>query len=152
MKVLVVYATLSGSTMTAANIIADTLKAHGHEVTMATADQVTAANMTGVGAVLFGSPSWEDEGLDGQPLPEVRKCIEGLKPEDLTGKKVALFGLGDVSYPRFCGAVDVMAEKLKALNVTPMVESLRIDRYYSSPENEQKVKSWAERLGQAFMS
>lgn len=148
MKCIVVYGTLSGSTMTAATLVADTLKAAGHEVTSVTADPTIKDQILSAQAVVFASPSWEDQGKDGQPLPEVRAAIESLSAADLTGKKVALLGLGDTSYPHFCGAVDVMEGLLKDRGVSVVTPSLKIDRYYSSPDNEQKIKTWTQTLSQ----
>lgn len=146
MKCIVIYATLSGSTMSAANIVADTLKAAGHEVEYVSADSSPKDQMKAAQAVVFASPSWEDEGKDGQPLPDMTQFIKSLSAEDLAGKKVAICGLGDTSYMHFCGAVDVMESLLKGLNVTPVVPSLRVDRYYSVPDNEKKVREWTENL------
>jgi len=143
MKVLVVYATLSGSTMAAADLITATIKSAGHEVTELTADSITSDTVSSYAALVIGSPSWEDEGKDGQPLPEVKKFVESLSSASLTGKKIAVFGLGDTSYPHFCGAVDIIEEKLNAIGIAVTVPSLKIDRYYSSPDNEPKVREWA---------
>ncbi len=145
MKCLLIYGTLSGSTMTVAELIGRTLVATGLEVDVLPVENATKESLHAYNALIVGSPSWEDQGKDGQPLPEITAFLAALSPQDLTGKKVLIFGLGDVSYPHFCGAVDVIENTLKALNVTPNMESLRIDRYYSLQENEQKVKTWAER-------
>lgn len=150
MKTLVIYGTLSGSTMTAATVVADTLKAAGHDTTLVMADPSVSAQILSAEAIVFASPSWEDEGKDGQPLPEIRLLIASLTAENLAGKKVAVCGLGDTSYPHFCGAVDVMEGRLKEKGVIPIVPSLKIDRYYSSGDNEQKVKDWAMTLAKAL--
>ena len=147
MKILLVYGTLSGSTMTAADIVTAALRKAGHEVSELTADSASKDMLTPCGALVIGSPSWEDDGTDGQPLPEVRKFLDSLTSDDLSGKKAAVFGLGDVSYPHFCGAVDVIESKLKERNVSPIIPSVRIDRYYSSADNETKIRDWATQLG-----
>lgn len=150
MKCLLIYGTLSGSTMTAAELIGRTLTAAGHEVDVLPVENAAKESLPSYGAFIVGSPSWEDQGKDGQPLPEITAFLAALSPADLAGKKVLVFGLGDISYPHFCGAVDVMEKRLKELSVTPSSEALRIDRYYSLAENEQKVKSWAQKLSQTL--
>ena len=150
MKYLLIYSTLSGSTMTAAELIASTLRTAGHEVDVLPVESATKDSLSNYEALIVGSPSWEDQGKDGQPLPEITAFLSSLAIQDLVGKKVALFGLGDVAYPHFCGAVDVMESKLKEFGVAPITESLRIDRYYSMPDNEQKVKAWAENLAKVL--
>ncbi len=152
MKILLIYGSLSGSTMTAAELVAGALKTAGHEVNVISSESATKELLLGSEALILGSPSWEDQGKDGQPLPEITAFLGSLTAADVANKKVALFGLGDISYPHFCGAVDVMAEKLKELGVTPVVASLKIDRYYSLPDNEQKVKDWAENLAKTLQS
>jgi len=147
MKILIVYGTLSGSTMTAAQVASDALTAAGHEATLVMADPSVNDQITGVDAVVFASPSWEDNGKDGQPLPEVRALIESLDASALAGKKVSVLGLGDETYEHFCGAVDVMTDLLKGKGVAEFaVEPLKIDRYYTNADNEQKVKDWAATL------
>ena len=150
MKCLIVYGTLSGSTMTAAELIASVLRGAGHEVDALTVDSATKDLVASHDVLIVGSPSWEDEGKDGQPLPEIRKFLESLTADDLKNKKVAVIGLGDISYPHFCGAVDVIEEKLKNLNVNLAIQSLKVDRYYSLPDNEQKVKDWATNLSKVL--
>lgn len=152
MKILLVYGTLSGSTMTAADIITATLRSGGHDVSELSADAAHKDLLQTSDVVIIGSPSWEDEGKDGQPLPEVRLFLESVTAEELSGKKVAIFGLGDISYPHFCGAVDVLEAKLKERNVAPFIQSIRIDRYYSSSENEQKIREWASQLNSALLT
>ncbi|MFZ5535248.1 MAG: flavodoxin domain-containing protein [Patescibacteria group bacterium] len=146
MKCLLVYGTLSGSTMSASEVAAATLRTANHTVDMFSADEVTREKVAEYDVLIVSSPSWEDQGKDGQPLPEVRAFVESLTNEDLSGKKVALIGLGDTSYPHYCGAIDVMEEIFNKLSVTLVVPSLKIDRYYSLAANEQAVKDWATLL------
>lgn len=146
MKCLIIYGTLSGSTMTAAEVISGALTSSGNTCQSISVDLANKNLLKNNDVIIFGSPSWEDEGKDGQPLPEMKNFITNLSAGDLEGKKVALFGLGDTMYPHFCGAVDVMTEKLKTLGVQQVIEPLRIDRYYSLPNNEKKVKIWTETL------
>ena len=150
MNVSIIYGTLSGSTMTAADTVKDVLIAAGHSVEASPVDQVTKDSLQKSDVIIFGSPSWEDNGKDGQPLPEVTAFLNTLTNVDLQNKKVAVFGLGDTMYPHFCGAVDVMTEKLKDLGVTLVTDPIRIDRYYSLPDNEQKMKDWAIQLSKVF--
>ncbi|MEK7074073.1 MAG: flavodoxin domain-containing protein [Patescibacteria group bacterium] len=150
MKCLLIYGTLSGSTMTAAELIGNTLRAAGHDVDVLSVESVTKDSVKNYDAVIIGSPSWEDQGKDGQPLPEITAFVSTLTTQDLADKKTAVFGLGDISYPHFCGAVDVIEDKFSELSITPIVESLCVDRFYSLADNEQKVKSWAENLAKVM--
>ncbi len=150
MKCTLLYGTLSGSTMTAAGIVSEVLTAAGHQVDSIMVDGATKDQIKDSQLVILGSPSWEDEGKDGQPLPDMTKFLKSLTAEDLAGKKVAIFGLGDTSYQHFCGAVDVMTELLKVNGAAPVIEPIRIDRYYSLPDNENKIRAWAETLSKSL--
>lgn len=133
--------------MTVADLIAAALKEAGHEVDVITVDSIGKEQLAVFDAWVVGSPSWEDAGKDGQPLPEMTTLLTTLTKEDITNKKIALFGLGDTSYPHFCGAVDVMKSYLDALGVTLVGEPLKIDKYYADPQNESKAVEWAKALG-----
>lgn len=138
--------------MTAAELAAAELRTVGHDVDVVGVEEASREKLSLYGALIVASPSWEDQGKDGQPLPEVRKFLKTLTAEDLKDKKIALIGLGDTSYPHYCGAIDVMEEMLKKISVTPVVTSLRVDRYYSLRENKDNVKSWASGLGKSLVA
>lgn len=152
MKCLLIYGTLSGSTMTASELAANTIRAAGHEVDVVSVESASLDTLKDYGALIIASPSWEDQGKDGQPLPEIRMFLEQVTAEHLKDRKVALIGLGDTSYPHYCGAIDVMEEMLKKAAATPVVPSLRVDRYYSLRENEDNVKNWSMTLAKALTS
>ena len=59
--------------------------------------------------------------------------------------RLAVFGLGDSSYPSFCGVVHQFEDVLKEKGKTLFGESLKIDGY---PEGEvmDHATSWAEKL------
>lgn len=147
MNCVIVYATESGSTQTACDVVADALRLQSHTVTLSSAHDSSKDMLAPFDALIVASPSWEADGIDGQPLPDMTTFLETLSPDALVHKKIAVLGLGDETYQHFCGAVDIMVEKLKTLGVTPVTEPLRIDRYYSSHENETKLVAWAQALG-----
>jgi len=138
--------------MTASELAASTLRTSGHEVEVVSVESASPDALSAYDALIIASPSWEDQGKDGQPLPEIRMFLERVTAEHLKDKKVALMGLGDTSYPHYCGAIDVMEDMLKKLSIAPIVPSLRIDKYYSLRENEDNVKNWASELGKALSS
>ena len=151
MNVTIIYSTQSGSTSTAAEMVADTLKTAGHTVTICSALETTKDTVAPFDVLVVGSPSWEIDGKDGQPLPEVIALLEAMPKEAFVNKKVAVFGLGDETYTHFCGGVDVINTKLAQKGVTPFVEPLRIDRYYSTHDNQTKLVEWAQTLGKSIL-
>jgi len=151
MRVTIIYSTQSGSTSTAAEVVAETLKGSGHEVTICPALEATKDAIAAFDVLIVGSPSWEIDGKDGQPLPEVIALLESMPTESFISKKVAVFGLGDETYKRFCGGVDVILAKLTEKGVTTITEPLRIDRYYSTHDNQTKLVEWAQSLGKSIV-
>jgi flavodoxin I len=139
--------------MTAAELVGATLRETGHETDVVSIESATKDMVASHDCIVIASPSWEDEGKDGQPLPEIRIFLSTLTAADLAGKKMAIVGLGDTAYPHFCGAVDVLEARLKELGVATLATpSLKIDRYYSLRDNEQKVKDWATALANTLTS
>ena len=138
--------------MNASRVIQESLSARGIDATVVIADSSVKAQLESFHAVIFASPTWDDMYSEGQPLPEIKEYLESLTAKDLAGKKVAVLGLGDTSYEHFCGAVDVIESILKKLGVVPIVPSLRIDKYYFSPNGEEMVKNWADTFASILLS
>jgi flavodoxin I len=147
MNILLVFATNSGTTMTAAQTVNDKLVAKGHTVTMKEARDTTPEEFTGAQAVVMGSPSWDFEGHEGMPHEDWLPLMEKLKTVTLEGKPFAVFGMGDSSYKKFCGAVDHLEELVKTVKGKLVVPSLKIDKFYSDQTgNMDKINAWADSL------
>lgn len=147
MNILLVFATNSGTTMTAAQTVNDKLAAKGHTVTMKEARDTTPEDFTGPQAVVMGSPSWDFEGHEGMPHEDWLPLMEKLKTMTLEGKSFAVFGMGDSSYKKFCGAVDHLEESVKTVKGKLVVPSLKIDKFYSDQTgNMDKINAWADSL------
>ncbi len=157
MNILVAYATNSGGTADAANIVSTALTSGNHQVTTKMIHDVAPDDLAAFDLILFGSPSWDYQDKEGVPhedfiafMEKMKGLPAGRQGKTLPNKNVAIFGLGDSSYTHFCGAVDHLEEFVKTLQGKLMSESLRIDGYYTHPGNQEKVKEWAEHLLQAL--
>lgn len=147
MKILLVYASYSGTTFTVANMIKDTLIQAKFEVTIKTAQETIPEDFQLYDAVILGSCTWELEGKDGQLHADFVTLINKFEGKTFAGKKFAVFGLGDSSYVNFCRAADYLEEFITKLQGTKIIDSLRIDNFYmNQDENTQKIKSWNEEL------
>ena len=147
MKILIVFATNSGGTQLAADLLKETLVKNSHEVTVKEVRETNIDEFAGVDLVILASPSWDYEGLEGQPHPDYREFIDKAKDKKFVGKKFAVVGLGDSSYTYFCGAVDHIEKFVKDLNGTLTAESLKIDGFYlDQAGNSQKLSDWAQKL------
>lgn len=149
MKVLLVFATNSGGTQLASDLVKDTLSKNNHAVVIKEIRETNADEFSGFDLVVLASPSWDYEGLEGQPHPDYRQFIDSSKGKNLNGRKFAVLGLGDSSYTYFCGAVDHLEKFVKELGGSLAVESLKIDGFYLDQSgNTEKIQKWAENLSQ----
>ncbi len=111
-KIGLFYATDTGNTRKVAKLI----KKHFDEgeVELFNIKGATAENLTACDAFIFGTPTLGDGELP-EPFTDFLPILESV---DLSGKTVALFGLGDqVGYPdEFVDALGILYKKLKKLN------------------------------------
>lgn len=147
MKILVVYASYSGTTFTCANMVKDALTQAKFEVTIKTAQETLPEDFQSYDAIILGSCTWELNGQDGQLHADFVELTKKFEGKSYPGKKFAVFGLGDSTYVHFCRAADYLEEFVTKLQGSRIVESLRIDNFYmSQDENTQKIKAWNEEL------
>ncbi|TYR82054.1 flavodoxin [Priestia megaterium] len=121
--VLLVYASMSGNTEAIADIIEEVLKEHSVNVRRAEVYEIDTRDIESVPHIIFGSYTWGD----GELPDDFLDFYDEMDEIDFTNKKVAVFGSGDTSYDIFCGAVDLLEEKVKKLNGTIMVDGLKVE-------------------------
>ncbi len=151
MHVLVVYGTNSGGTKEVAELVALDFAKAGHSVSMKSAEYTVPADLDGYDCVVLGSCTWEKilptKRFEGQLQQHMGALRDKLKGVDLSGKKLAIFGLGDSSYTNFCIAathLEVLVKESKATQVGP---TLRVDSYFFDQEaNRKRIKDWADQL------
>lgn len=148
MNILVVYATYSSGTQTAAEKVVETLNAQGHQTTLKNAKDVTTEDFGNFDLVIMGSPSWKVNKLEGMPHQYFVELTQRLLGKTYDGKKFAIFGLGhSAHYAMFCGAVDHLERFVQSLKGTLITPSLRIDAFYfDQKNNEKKLRNWAQNL------
>lgn len=127
-------------------MIADQLTGKRHAVTIKEAKDAGPDDLTAASFVILGSPSWDYNGLEGQPLPEMEEFIDRCKNIQLEGKPFAVFGLGDSSYTYFCGAVTYLEAFVKRAKGILVLPSLKVDGFYMKPEAGGQITKWADEL------
>lgn len=143
-KVLIVYGSTTGNTEAVAEQINDFFKDKGIEVTMKNVvDAIVAELGNGYDLTVFGSSTWGDDDIEFQE--DFALFYEDLDKAELKYKKVAIFGCGDSSYEHFCGAVDLLEEKMEALGGKIVGEPLRIDG--DPEESSSDIDDWAAEIG-----
>lgn len=132
-KVLVVYASMTGNTEEMAEAIAQGAKEAGAEVVSKEAFDASVDELNDYEGIIIGAYTWGD----GELPDEFIDFFEALDSLDLSGKKAAVFGSGDTSYPVFCGAVDTIEAKLKELGAEIAGECIKFEYNPSEEEKEQ---------------
>ena len=87
-KIAVVYWSGTGNTEAMASAVAEGAKEKGADVTLLTASQFSAGQLSSYDAIAFGCPSMGAEELEESEFDPMFTACE----EDLRGKNIALFG------------------------------------------------------------
>lgn len=122
-SILLCYATMSGNTELAARLIEKGIKSEGLEVITYDLADMDATILKEYEAIILGSYTWGDGDLPDECLD----FYDDLQEIDLHGKKVAIFGSGDSSYPTYCGAVDVLEKALKDCGAKLLIDKLKVE-------------------------
>ena len=144
-------------------------EAFGEEqVEMVNAEEVTGEQFKGFDRIIMGVATW----FDGELPNYWDEFLPDLEDLDLTGKKIALFGLGDQKgYPEnFLDGVGIMAGILEQLGATlvgftpvegyefesslarrgDQFTGLAIDYENQGSMNKERVEAWVEQLKKEF--
>lgn len=142
-KVLLVFATMSGNTEEIADLIQEGIESEGLEVVKKEIDEVAADQMENFDSIILGAYTWGD----GELPDEFEEFYDEMDDVNLEGKNFAVFGSGDTMYPIFCGAVDVLEEKIKEKNGNLLLEGLKIEL---SPEDDEDGVERSKSFGVNF--
>lgn len=144
METIIIYSTLTGNTEIAAEWIRDRLIQAGHHVSMENAGNVYPEILQDYSLIILGSPTY----WSGEVTDDFVPFLDKMADEDLSGKKAAVFGLGDSdSYPdEFAHAVEIIEDSLARAGAELVVESLKVD---GDPElSRELILSWADDLAE----
>lgn len=145
MNILIVYATFSSGTWQASEFLQDLLKEKGHTVTLKKISETNPDEFNNYDTVFIGSPSWLVDGTEGMPHNDYLDFFKRAEGKTFENKKFAIFGLGDMAYAHFCGAVDHLKEFVAELHGILITEPLRIDGFLMDEENGKKnIQQWVD--------
>ncbi|MFS8630049.1 MAG: flavodoxin domain-containing protein, partial [Bacillales bacterium] len=91
--------------------------------------------------IILGAYTWDDGALP----DEFKDLYDEMDEIDLTGKKAAAFGSGDSGYDHFCGAVDLLIEKLQERGAEVVMEGLKVEMS-PSDEDIEKCKEFGRKF------
>ncbi|MBY9081726.1 flavodoxin [Paenibacillus sp. HN-1] len=140
-RILVVYASLTGNTEEMAELIAEGIRQAGNEAVLKEAHECSADEMIAYDGALLGAYTWGD----GELPDEFLDFYEEMDEVELKDRKTAVFGSGDTGYAIYCGAVDLLEKKLSERGAELVQPSLKIEYGPTSAEKED-----CRRFGQSF--
>lgn len=140
---LIVYGSTTGNTEYVAGVVGRVLGAQGFSVTTVDAGQAEASGLCdNYDFVLFGCSTWGHDTIEFQD--DFVDLFDNFEKINAEGKNTAVFGCGDTAYPYYCGAVDVIAEKLNEMGAKVLGSRLKID---GDPQSEEAaIEVWAEQV------
>ena len=130
---VIIYGSTTGNTAVAAETIEDYLSRNAYDVTLKNvSDTGTGVFKEAYDLYLLGCSTWGEDEIELQEdFESFYEDMDGSVPLD--GKKFAVFGYGDSSYTYFCGAVDVIEDRIGRLGGRLVCDALRID---GEPEDD----------------
>ncbi|MGZ7442868.1 flavodoxin [Paenibacillus sp. TH7-28] len=130
-KIIIVYASLTGNTEEMAELIAEGVRSAGSKADIKMVEDCNAVRLLEYDGYMLGAYTWGD----GELPDEFEDFVDEMKELDLRGRMTAVFGSGDTSYRLYCGAVDLLEEKLKDWGAVIPQESLKVEY---GPSQEEK--------------
>ena len=143
-KAIIVYGSETGNTESVAEVIAAALEDANFRITLKEVTQASVNELADNDLILLGSSTWGDEEKELQS--DMVDFYDDLEGADLSGKSAAAFGCGDSDYTHFCGAVDLLEERLEQIGATLLDEGLRID---GDPDDDD-AQEWAKQIATRF--
>jgi len=131
-KVIIIYCSMTGNTEEMSEVIEAGVIEAGLESVRKDVYDASAAELLDYEGIIIGAYTWGDGDLPDEFLD----FFEELEELDLSSKKAIVFGSGDTFYPNYCGAVDIIENKLRELGAKIVRDSLKFE--YNATDEELK--------------
>lgn len=141
-SVLVVYASLTGNTEAAAEILEEAFEKLDVEVELVESIFADPEDFLDVDIAVIGTYTY---GTDANLPDEIVDFYEELVDVDLQGKVYGTFGSGDTFYDKYCKSVDDFNDQFEQTGAVKGAESVKIDL---DPEEEdtENLHNFAKNL------
>ena len=134
-NMLIIYGSTTGNTESVAETIKKQLASH-NPILQDVAD-ISSEDLIKYDVLVLGASTWDD----GLLQQDFRDFVENLDV-DLSGKKLAIFGLGDKNYPNFCEAAPILEATFTKLGGQKIIETMKIDGFPDEEKNKEKIERW----------
>lgn len=142
-NIILIYASMTGNTEEMAEAISEGIREAGGELEMKSVVDATASELEQYDGILLGAYTWGDGDLPDEFLD----FYDEMDDIALSGKKAAVFGSCDSTYPEFGAAVDTLIDKLKEIGADVVLPGLKIEL---TPDEQQKNE--CAEFGKKFLS
>ena len=155
MKIIIFYASNSGSTYLTGQIIQEVLENADNEVILKHARHSVPQDLKDFEFVIFGSPSWKVEGKEGQPHEFMQEFLGKLSAGDLEGKNIGLDKISGLGYRSNDGIKINPPGIIRDLDSLPFpdLESFDMNKYpdfISLPSEAKRCLNWYSSRGCTF--
>ncbi|MDQ0153849.1 flavodoxin domain-containing protein [Robertmurraya andreesenii] len=121
MKTAIVYCSISGNTEEAAQLLTQQFALEGHQADVFRVEDFQMEQLSQLDHLVIGTYTWGNGEIPIEMLPLLRELVRVERKKLVTG----IFGTGDSFYPKFCGAVDELSERL--MPTTSLAGTLKIE-------------------------
>jgi len=132
MKILVLYASLTGNTESMAEAVGEGVKATGAEPVLKEVMDAQVSDLLEYDGFVLGAYTWGD----GELPDDFLDFYDDMEQLDLSGRKAGVFGSGETAYAEFCAAVDLLSVKLKERGAELIGEGIKIELNPAAAEKE----------------
>jgi len=139
-KAIIIYGSSTGNTEKLAQILAKDLEQR-FTVTLKDVVDAQPKDMVANDLIVLGSSTWSD----GELQEDFQDFYDEMTSVDLKGKKAAVFGTGDSSWDEFCGAVDILEQKVKEVNGQIIIPGFKWDGDLSE-QAAAEIIEWGKNL------
>lgn len=124
MKALIIYASLTGNTEEAAEILEEAFETLDIEVEVEESSFADPEDFLQADICLVGTYTY---GTDADLPDEIVDFYEELEEVDLSGKVYGVFGSGDTFYEKFCQSVDDFADMFEKAGAKKGAEPVKFN-------------------------
>jgi len=143
MDILVLYATYSGGTQMASQIVKEEIEKSGNQVKYLEVKDADWDVILKYKLVILCTPTWDFNGKEGQPHEDFMKLIDKSTSVSLKDINFAVLSLGDSSYTKFCGSADVLTDFIKEKGGNQIINPLKIDGFFFNQETHtESIRKW----------
>lgn len=141
MRTIILYGSTTGNTEAVAMTMARWVKKH--HGTIIPVQNIREYKPNQETHIFLGCSTW------GEEEPCLQEDMEtALEALPILNKTIALFGCGDLYYPSFCGALDILQEKLKGTN-TILQPLCKLGDPWE--DDKEKLHAWLAQMAQTML-